>query len=36
MTLFAGRDAPRQTELLRQADDAMYRAKQSGRNTVHL
>lgn len=36
LTLFTGQDAQRQTELLKQADDAMYRAKQSGRNTIHL
>jgi len=36
LTLFTGQDAHHQTELLKQADDAMYRAKQSGRNTVHL
>ncbi|MBX9937187.1 MAG: GGDEF domain-containing protein, partial [Burkholderiaceae bacterium] len=36
LTLFTGQDTQRQTELLKQADDAMYRAKQAGRNTVHL
>lgn len=36
LTLFTGQDTLRQTELLKQADDAMYRAKQAGRNTVHL
>jgi diguanylate cyclase (GGDEF)-like protein/PAS domain S-box-containing protein len=35
VTLFAGNDLS-QTEVIRKADEAMYQAKQSGRNTVNI
>jgi diguanylate cyclase (GGDEF)-like protein len=34
-TLFTGGDLS-QTELIRKADEAMYQAKQLGRNTVNI
>lgn len=35
VTLFTGKDSQHQPEILKRADDAMYKAKQSGRNTIH-